>query len=132
VVAFWTLLVLSHFTSTVTNPVNDIRKQAHQGSVAAIIQVLKPGTPLIWGGGRGRSTTVAHYSFYVKPTPQPNLTKQKHCPIVWIKEILESLAPSGESAGSVRTNSRINCEQQLLWLDEAIRSQKSSFGTKHS
>ena len=26
--------------STVTNPANDIRKQAHQGSVAAIIQVL--------------------------------------------------------------------------------------------
>ncbi|MCY7407578.1 MAG: hypothetical protein LH631_09420 [Alkalinema sp. CAN_BIN05] len=102
--------------STVTNPANDIRKQAHQGSVAAIIQVLNQElsdlgvrTRAVYDGGLLQLLCEADSSVQLDQETLPDR----------IKEILELLAPRG--VRRVNINSRIVREQQLLWLDEISR-----------
>ncbi|WP_460200429.1 hypothetical protein [Scytonema sp. NUACC21] len=96
--------------------INDITWQAHQGSVAAIIQVLND--KLANSGVRTRAIfdngvlqllcearTVDHLE-------QTTLVQQ-------VQQILQSIAP--RNIYRVNINSRIVREQQLLWLEEISR-----------
>ncbi len=102
--------------STVTNPANDIRKQAHQGSVAAIIQVLNQELSDL--GVRTRAVYDGGLLQLLCEADTPTQLNQETLPDR-IKEILELLAPRG--VRRVNINSRIVREQQLLWLDEISR-----------
>ena len=102
--------------STVTNPANDIRKQAHQGSVAAIIQVLNQELSDL--GVRTRAVYDGGLLQLLCEADTPAQLNQEALPDR-IKEILELLAPRG--VRRVNINSRIVREQQLLWLDEINR-----------
>ena len=102
--------------STVTNPANDIRKQAHQGSVAAIIQVLNQELSDL--GVRTRAVYDGGLLQLLCEADTPAQLNQEALPDR-IKEILELLAPRG--VRRVNINSRIVREQQLLWLDEVNR-----------
>ena len=102
--------------STVTNPANDIRKQAHQGSVAAIIQVLNQELSDV--GVRTRAVYDGGVLQLLCEGDTPAQLNQETLPDR-IKQILELLAPRG--VRRVNINSRIVREQQLLWLDEINR-----------
>lgn len=102
--------------STVTNPANDIRKQAHQGSVAAIIQVLNQELSDL--GVRTRAVYDGGVLQLLCEGDTPAQLNQETLPDR-IKNILELLAPRG--VRRVNINSRIVREQQLLWLDEISR-----------
>jgi hypothetical protein len=102
--------------STAMNPANDIRKQAHQGSVTAIIQVLNQDladlgvrTRAVFDGGVLQLLCEADTPSQLSPETLPDR----------VKVILENLAPRG--VRRVNVNSRIVREQQLLWLDEINR-----------
>ncbi len=102
--------------SPAMNPANDIRKQAHQGSVTAIIQVLNQDladlgvrTRAVFDGGVLQLLCEADTPSQLSPDTLPDR----------VKVILESLAPRG--VRRVNVNSRIVREQQLLWLDEINR-----------
>lgn len=100
-----------------TNPANDIVKQASQGSVAAIIQVLNE--KLADSGVRTRAMLDDHGVLQLlceAPTAEqlePSLL------IDQIRQILEGLAP--RNLKRININSRIVREQQLLWLEEISR-----------
>ncbi len=102
--------------STVTNPANDVRKQAHQGSVAAIIQVLNQELSDL--GVRTRAVYDGGLLQLLCEADTPTQLDQETLPDR-IKQILELLAPRG--VRRVNINSRIVREQQLLWLDEISR-----------
>lgn len=102
--------------STVTNPANDIRKQAHQGSVAAIIQVLNQELSDV--GVRTRAVYDGGVLQLLCEGDTPDQLDQTTLPDR-VKTILEDLAPRG--VRRVNLNSRIVREQQLLWLDEISR-----------
>ena len=102
--------------STVTNPANDIRKQAHQGSVAAIIQVLNQELSDL--GVRTRAVYDGGVLQLLCEGDTPAQLNSETLPDR-IKNILELLAPRG--VRRVNINSRIVREQQLLWLDEISR-----------
>lgn len=100
----------------IVDPVNDIFKQAHQGSVAAIIQVLND--KLADFGVRTRAIFANGVLQLLCEAPtqeqleQTLLTDQ-------IRKILEGISP--RNIRRVNINSRIVREQQLLWLEEINR-----------
>jgi hypothetical protein len=100
----------------IVSPVNDIYRQAHQGSVAAIIQVLND--KLSDSGVRTRAIFANGVLQLLceAATPdqldQTNLTDR-------IRKILESISP--RNVRRVNINSRIVREQQLLWFEEINR-----------
>ncbi|MGV0027691.1 hypothetical protein [Phormidesmis priestleyi] len=102
--------------SMTVNPLNDIYKQAHQGSVAAIIQVLND--KLSDSGVRTRAIFANGILQLLCEAPteaqleQTMLTDR-------VRKILESIAP--RNIRRVNINSRIVREQQLLWLEEINR-----------
>ncbi|MCC5642143.1 hypothetical protein LC607_04015 [Nostoc sp. CHAB 5824] len=93
--------------------INDIAWQAHQGSVAAIIQLLNE--KLAKSGVRTRAIfadgvlQLLCEAARVEQLEQSSLVEQ-------IQQILESIAP--RHIRRVNINSRIVREQQLLWLKE--------------
>lgn len=100
----------------IVNAVNDIYKQAHQGSVAAIIQVLNDKlsdsgvrTRAIFANGILQILCEATTSDQLD---QATLTDR-------IRKILESISP--RNIRRVNINSRIVREQQLLWFEEINR-----------
>ena len=102
--------------STVMNPANDIRKQAHQGSVTAIIQVLNQDLSDV--GVRTRAVFDGGVLQLLCEADTPSQLSEATLPDR-VKAILESVAPRG--VRRVNVNSRIVREQQLLWLDEINR-----------
>ena len=99
-----------------TSTVNDIVKQANQGSVAAIIQVLNE--KLADSGVRTR----AIFADGVLQVLCEAMTVDQLEPselIGKIRQTLEAIAP--RNIRRVNINSRIVREQQLLWLDEISR-----------
>lgn len=102
--------------STVMNPANDIRKQAHQGSVTAIIQVLNQDLSDV--GVRTRAVFDGGVLQLLCEADTPGQLAEATLPDR-VKTILESVAPRG--VRRVNVNSRIVREQQLLWLDEINR-----------
>lgn len=97
----------------VVDRINDIAWQAHQGSVAAIIQLLNE--KLAKSGVRTRAIfsdgvlQLLCEAARVEQLEQSPLVEQ-------IQQILESIAP--RYIRRVKINSRIVREQQLLWLKE--------------
>lgn len=102
--------------STAMNPANDIRKQAHQGSVAAIIQVLNQELSDL--NVRTRAVFDGGVLQLLCEADTPSQLSQETLPDR-VKVILESIEPRG--VRRVNINSRIVREQQLLWLDEINR-----------
>ena len=100
----------------IVNAVNDIYKQAHQGSVAAIIQVLND--KLSDSGVRTRAIFANGVLQLLCEAATPAqldraiLTER-------IRKILESISP--RNVRRVNINSRIVREQQLLWFEEINR-----------
>ncbi len=95
---------------------DDIARQARQGSVAAIIQTLNE--QLTDAGVRTRAV----FADGVLQLLCEAATKEQLDPsvlVTQIRQILEELAP--RSIRRVKINSRIVREQQLLWLDEIMR-----------
>jgi hypothetical protein len=96
--------------------INDIAWQAHQGSVAAIIQVLNER--LVVSGVRTRAVfadgilQILCEAATVEQLEQSVLVPK-------IQEILDSLTP--RHIRRVNINSRIVREEQLLWLEEINR-----------
>jgi hypothetical protein len=96
--------------------INDIAWQAHQGSVAAIIQILNE--KLVASGVRTRAIFADGVlqllcEAHTVEELEQSTTVQK------IRQILESIAP--RNIRRVNINSRIVREQQLLWLTEIYR-----------
>jgi hypothetical protein len=99
-----------------TNEANDIFKQASQGSVAAIIQVLNE--KLADSGVRTRA--IFADGILQLLCEGVTLEQLDQIPLVErIRQILEAIAP--RNIRRVNINSRIVREQQLLWLDEINR-----------
>jgi hypothetical protein len=98
------------------DPINDIIRQARQGSVSAIIQVLNE--KLAGSGIRTRAMFAQGILQLLCEAAKPEQLDQ---PIVvpQVQQILESLQP--RNVRRVNINSRIVREQQLLWLDEIHR-----------
>jgi len=99
--------------SPMVDRINDIAWQAHQGSVAAIIQLLNE--KLTKSGVRTRAIfcdgvlQLLCEAARVEQLEQSPLVEQ-------IQQILESIAP--RNIRRININSRIVQEQQLLWLKE--------------
>ncbi|WP_088240033.1 hypothetical protein [Calothrix rhizosoleniae] len=96
--------------------INDIAWQAHQGSVAAIIQLLNENlahlgvrTRAVFSNGVLQLLCEAQT---VEQLEQSNLIQH-------IQQVLESIAP--RNINRISINSRIVREQQLLWLEEISR-----------
>lgn len=95
---------------------NDLAKQARQGSIAAIIQILNEQLADL--GVRTRAVfaegvlQILCEAATVEQLEQPQL-------VVKVKQILEEIAPFG--LNRVKVNSRLVREQQMLWLEEISR-----------
>ncbi|MGM3306692.1 hypothetical protein ACSQ6I_12085 [Anabaena sp. WFMT] len=100
--------------------INDIAWQAHQGSVAAIIQLLNE--KLVMSGVRTRAIfadgvlQLLCEAATVEQLEQSNLVPR-------IQQILDSTAP--RNIRKVNINSRIVREEQLLWLEEINRDSEN-------
>ncbi|MFM7367544.1 MAG: hypothetical protein ACKO2Z_07050, partial [Sphaerospermopsis kisseleviana] len=100
--------------------INDIAWQAHQGSVAATIQVLNER--LVMSGVRTRAIfadgvlQILCEAATVEQLEQSTLVAN-------IQQILESIAP--RNIRKVKINSRIVREEQLLWLEEINRNSEN-------
>ncbi|MCM0591969.1 MAG: hypothetical protein HEQ35_23920 [Gloeotrichia echinulata IR180] len=100
--------------------INDIAWQAHQGSVAAIIQILNQ--KLAKSGVRTRAIfsdgvlQLLCEASRVEQLEQSTLVQQ-------VQQILESIAP--RKIRRVNINSRIVREEQLLWLTEIYRDREN-------
>lgn len=103
-----------------TNEANDIYKQAKNGSVAAIIQVLNE--KLTDSGVRTRAIFA---DGMLQLLCEGQTLEQLEQPILVerIRSILESIAP--RNIRKVNIYSRIVREQQLLWLDEISRDREN-------
>jgi hypothetical protein len=98
------------------DPINDIARQARQGSVSAIIQVLND--KLVTSGVRTRAIfSQGVLQLLCEAAKQDQLEQSILVPQV--KQILESIQPRG--IRRVNINSRIVREQQLLWFEEINR-----------
>lgn len=98
------------------NSIDDIARQARQGSVAAIIQILNEKlahcgvrTRAVLENGVLQLLCEAHK---VEQLEQSTLVER-------IRQILESLAP--RNIRRVKINTRLVREQQLLWLEDINR-----------
>ncbi len=100
-----------------TNTANDIRGQARQGSVAAIIQVLNEA--LADDEVRTRAVLEGSILQLLCEGPSPEQLPQSEL-VPRIKSLLEGMAPRG--IRRVNLTSRIVREQQLLWLDEVTQN----------
>lgn len=94
-------------------PMDDIKRQARQGSVAAIIQTLNE--QLADAGVRTRAVFADGVLQILCEAAQTEQLEQSIL-VPRIREILESIAP--RNIRRVKINSRIVREQQLLWLEE--------------
>ena len=98
------------------NPANDIARQAREGSVAAIIQVLND--KLADSGVRTRAMLAEGVLQLLCEAPEVEQLEQTSM-VDRIRKILETIAP--RNIRRVKINSRIVREQQLLWLEEISR-----------
>ncbi|NEQ28043.1 MAG: hypothetical protein F6K28_55450, partial [Microcoleus sp. SIO2G3] len=98
------------------HPMDDIARQARQGSVAAIIQTLNEQLADV--GVRTRAVfTDGVLQLLCEAASKEQL--EPSVLIAQIRQILEGIAP--RNIRRVRINSRIVREQQLLWLEEIMR-----------
>jgi hypothetical protein len=98
------------------HPMDDIARQARQGSVAAIIQTLNEQLADV--GVRTRAVFADGVLQLLCEAASKEQLEQSVL-IAQIRQILEGIAP--RNIRRVRINSRIVREQQLLWLEEIMR-----------
>ena len=98
------------------DPIDDITRQARQGSVSAIIQVLNE--KLADSGIRTRAVFEQGILQLLCEAATPKQLEQSVL-VPQVRQILESLQP--RRIRRVNINSRIVREQQLLWLEEINR-----------
>lgn len=101
---------------TMLDPMDDIARQAHQGSVSAIIQTLNE--KLVDAGVRTRAILADGVLQLLCEAETKDELKQSVL-VGQIQQILEQIAP--RNIRRVQINSRIVKEQQLLWLEEISR-----------
>jgi len=106
--------------STMIASIDDIAKQARQGSVAAIIQVLNE--KLASCGVRTRAV-LAEGVLQILCEARSEEPLDRSTLVDRIREILETLSP--KNIRHVTINSRLVQEQQLLWLEEITRDPKN-------
>jgi hypothetical protein len=106
--------------SQMVDRINDIAWQAHQGSVAAIIQILNER--LVVSGVRTRAIFADGVLQLLCEAATVDLLEQSSL-VAKIQEILESIAP--RNIRRVNINSRIVREEQLLWLEEISRDKEN-------
>lgn len=96
--------------------IDDVFRQARQGSVSAIIQILNE--KLSDSGVRTRAVLDHGMLQLLCESPDPQQLEQE--PLVHrVKSLLEGINPN--KIRRVRINGRIAREQQLLWLEEIKR-----------
>ncbi|NJO42912.1 MAG: hypothetical protein HC769_15340 [Cyanobacteria bacterium CRU_2_1] len=95
---------------------DNIARQAHQGSVSAIIQVLNE--KLATSGIRTRAVFAQGMLQLLCEAATPEQLEQSVL-VPHIRQVLESIQP--RRIRRVNINSRIVREQQLLWLEEISR-----------
>jgi hypothetical protein len=98
------------------DPIDDIARQARQGSVSAIIQILNE--KLADSGVRTRAMFDQGVLQLLCEAATPAQLEQPVL-VTQVQQILESLQP--RNVRRVNINSRIVREQQLLWLEEIKR-----------
>lgn len=98
------------------DPIDDIARQARQGSVSAIIQILNE--KLADSGVRTRAMFDQGVLQLLCEAATPAQLEQPVL-VTQVRQILESLQP--RNVRRVNINSRIVREQQLLWLEEIKR-----------
>jgi hypothetical protein len=98
------------------DPMDDIARQAQQGSVAAIIQTLNEH--LADAGVRTRAI-FAEGVLQLLCEAETKEQLEQSLLVPQIRQILEDIAP--RTIRRVKINSRIVKEQQLLWLEEITR-----------
>ncbi|NET56462.1 MAG: hypothetical protein F6K47_09905 [Symploca sp. SIO2E6] len=99
------------------DPINDIVRQARQGSVAAIIQTLNEHL-----ADSSIRTRAVFNDGVLQLLCEAAAAKQLEQSVLVprIRQILEGIAP--RNIRRVKINSRIVQEQQLLWLEEIMRN----------
>lgn len=102
---------------TMVDPMDDIARQARQGSVAAIIQILNE--KLANSGVRTRAMFADGALQLLCEAPTVEQLEQATL-VDRVRQILERISP--RSIRRVNINSRIVREQQLLWLEEIQRN----------
>jgi hypothetical protein len=102
------------------DPINNIARQAHQGSVSAIIQVLNE--TLADSGVRTRAIFV-HGVLQLLCEAATLEQLEQHVLVDRVRQILESIQP--RNIRRININSRLVREQQLLWLEEISRDPKN-------
>ncbi|MEO8891721.1 MAG: hypothetical protein ABI417_09335 [Coleofasciculaceae cyanobacterium] len=98
------------------DPMDDIAKQAREGSVAAIIQTLNE--KLASSGVRTRAVFADGALQLLCEAASPQQLEQSRL-VAQVRQILEGIGP--RNIRRVKINSRIVREQQLLWLEEISR-----------
>lgn len=101
------------------DPIDDIGRQARQGSVSAIIQILNE--KLADSGVRTRAILDNGVLQLLCEAPTPEQLEQPVL-VERVRYILESIGP--RNIRRININSRIVREQQLLWLQEIQRDPK--------
>ncbi|MBD2089818.1 hypothetical protein H6F67_08120 [Microcoleus sp. FACHB-1515] len=99
------------------DPMDDIARQARQGSVAAIIQILNE--KLANSGVRTRAMFADGALQLLCEAPKIEQLEQASL-VDRVRQILERISP--RNVRRVNINSRIVREQQLLWLEEIQRN----------
>lgn len=102
------------------DPIDDIARQARQGSVSAVIQILNE--KLASSGVRTRAVFEQGILQLLCEAAKPEQLEQSVL-VPHVRQILESIQP--RRIRRVQINSRIVREQQLLWLDEINRDRGS-------
>jgi hypothetical protein len=106
--------------STMVDPIDDIARQARQGSVSAIIQVLND--KLVDSGVRTRAIFAdGRLQLLCEAATAEQL--EQSLLVDRIRQVLESIQP--RNIRRININSRIVREQQLLWLEEINRDPKN-------
>lgn len=97
--------------------IDDIDRQARQGSVAAIIQILNEH----FAEAGIRTRAVLEQSILELLCEAPTMEQLPQTEVVeQVRKVLETTSPRGITR--VKINARIVQEQQLLWLDEIKRN----------
>ncbi|MEG4812205.1 hypothetical protein QUA82_32090 [Microcoleus sp. F8-D3] len=98
------------------NPIDDIARQAREGSVASIIQILNDELAQV--GVRARAVFADGVLQLLCEAATPQLLEESSL-VDRVREILEGISP--RNIRRVNINSRLVREHQLLWLEEISR-----------
>ncbi|MEG4025437.1 hypothetical protein [Microcoleus sp. S13C4] len=99
-----------------TNPIDDIARQAREGSVASIIQILNDELAQV--SVRARAVFADGVLQLLCEAATPQLLEESSL-VDRVREILERISP--HNIRRVNINSRLVREHQLLWLEEISR-----------